>query len=221
MSINGHLREISPALLQRIQDDPSLTRTIILGGIQGIPGSVLSHFDGASRERDLAAALEHLSPAQQKIAMFAATKIGDFFRKAYSQVGDLSDFEPGSLGEHLGLGKAWHGLHFLLSGSADPNPTPLGQAVLGGKEIGEDTGYGRPRYLDAAAVSDIAKALAAVDSSALRRSYDADSMNEADLYPDDWNEPGTVDWLMQELDRLREFYGGAASRGNAALLYHI
>jgi len=229
MSINGHIREISPALLRRIQDDPSLTRTIILGSIPRIPGfdAAREHYDRLesnqpSREKDaLAAALEHMSPAQRQMALLVVDKIGGFFRKAYSQVGDLSELEPGSLGEHLGLGQAWHGLHFLLSGSPEPTPTPLGQAVLGGIEIGEDTGYGPPRYLDAAAVKGIANALAAVDATTMRGRFDGDAMSDADLYLDAWTEPGIVDWLMQEFDRLREFYVGAAARGNAALLYHI
>ena len=229
MSINGHIREISPALLRRIQDDPSLTRTIILGSIPRIPGfdAAREHYDRLesnqpSREKDaLAAALEHMSPAQRQMALLVVDKIGGFFRKAYSQVGDLSEIEPGSLGEHLGLGQARHGLHFLLSGSPEPTPTPLGQAVLGGIEIGEDTGYGPPRYLDAAAVKGIANALAAVDATTMRGRFDGDAMSDADLYLDAWTEPGIVDWLMQEFDRLREFYVGAARRGNAALLYHI
>jgi len=229
MSINGHIREISPALLRRIQTDPSLTRSIILGSIPHSLGmdAARAHYDRLesphpSREKDaLAAALENMSPAQRQMAMLVVDKIGGFFRKAYSQVGDLSDFEPGSLGEHLRLGQAWHGLHFLLCRSPEPTPSPLGQAVLGGIEIGEDTGYGSPRYLDPAAVGAIAKALSALDATSLRGQYDGEAMNEADLYPDAWNEPDTVDWLMQEFDRLREFYVGAASRGNAALLYHI
>jgi hypothetical protein len=169
----------------------------------------------------LAEALSSMSPAQRKIALFAVEKIGGFFRSAYSQPLDASTLEPGSLGEHLSIGKAWHGAHFLFSGGAEPTPTPLGQAILGGVEIGEDTGYGPPRYLDHDAVDGITKALSSVDEAELRRRYDGDAMNAEDLYPDVWTEADSVDWLVDECDRVREFYLGAASRGNAVLLYHI
>jgi hypothetical protein len=229
MSINGHLREITPALLRRVQDDSSLTRTIILGSTGWGAGADIArtHFERLqasypTREKEaLAAALDNMSPAQRKIALFAVEKIGGFFKSAYSQPLDTSALEPGSLGEHLSIGKAWHGAHFLLSGAAEPTPTPLGQAILGGIEIGEDTGYGPPRYLDSEAVTGIAKALSALDNAELRRRYDADAMNAEELYLDVWSEPGSADWLIEECGRIREFYTAVGSRGNAVLLYHI
>ena len=229
MSINGHFREISPGLLRQIQDDPSLTRTIILGPLSSAPGAdaARTHYErlnspGPSREKDaLAAALEQMSPAQRKIAMFAVSKLGDFFKSAQTQTANLSTLEPGSLGEHLSVAQAWHGVHFLLSGAAHPTPFPLGQAMLGGIEIGEDTGYGSPRYLNEEAVDRVARALSSVTAVELRRRYDAQAMNAANLYPDSWDEPESVDWLVEEYERVREFYTGVASRENAALLYHI
>jgi hypothetical protein len=70
-------------------------------------------------------------------------------------------------------------------------------------------------------VGTIAKALSAFDEAELRRRYDGNAMNAADLYPDDWNDPENLDWLVQEFDQVRGFYSRTAGRGNAALLYHI
>jgi len=53
---------------------------------------------------------------------------------------------PGTPGHSVSLDKAWHGLHYLLCGALEPAPGPLGQAVFGGTEIGEDQGYGPARY---------------------------------------------------------------------------
>jgi len=53
---------------------------------------------------------------------------------------------PGTPGHSVSLDKAWHGLHYLLCGALEPAPGPLGQAVFGGTEIGEDPGYGPARY---------------------------------------------------------------------------
>ena len=228
MSINGHFREITPALLRQIQDDPSLTRTIILGSMSSLGADTArTHFERLqssqpSREKDaLEAALAQMSPMQRKVALFAVEKIGGFFKSAYSQSVDTSALEPGSLGEHLGIEKTWHGAHFLLSGSASPTSSPQSQAILGGIEIGEDTGYGPPRYLNQEAVDRIATALSTMDSAKLRRRFDANAMNDADLYPEVWDEPEIVDWLVDACERVRDFYTRVASRTNAVLLYHI
>jgi hypothetical protein len=53
---------------------------------------------------------------------------------------------PGTPGHSVSLDKAWHGLHYLLCGKLEPAPGPLGQAVFGGSEIGENRGYGPERY---------------------------------------------------------------------------
>lgn len=49
----------------------------------------------------------------------------------------------------LSLDKAWHGVHYVLCGEAEPGPTLLSQAVLSGANLGEE----------AAQVAEIAQAL--------------------------------------------------------------
>jgi hypothetical protein len=45
-------------------------------------------------------------------------------------------------GDELEVDKAWHGLHFLLTGSAWEGSFPLNFIVAGGQEVGDDLGYG-------------------------------------------------------------------------------
>ena len=45
------------------------------------------------------------------------------------------------------LDKCWHELHFLLTGKLEPDGTILGDAVLGGEEVGTELGYGRARLV--------------------------------------------------------------------------
>src|SRR5262245_17894050 len=48
----------------------------------------------------------------------------------------------------LDIGKAWHGIHFLLTGSTWHGDPPLSWVVMGGVPIGPDIfGYGPVRYL--------------------------------------------------------------------------
>src|SRR5882762_365214 len=60
------------------------------------------------------------------------------------------------------LEKAWHGLHYLLTGSAGEGGLPLGFLLEGGEEVGEDLGYGSPRLFQPPEVRQIDAALAPI-----------------------------------------------------------
>ncbi|MCC6385947.1 MAG: DUF1877 family protein [Dehalococcoidia bacterium] len=119
----------------------------------------------------------------------------------------------------LDIDKAWHGLHYLLTGSADEAPGPLGDAVMGGREIGPDLGYGPMRALDAARVAQTSTALDALAPGALGSRFDPSAMEAAGVYPGGWSEPGTRVWLLETFEDVRGFYREAASAGHAILLY--
>lgn len=83
------------------------------------------------------------------------------------------------------LDKAWHGLHWVLTGAAWSAEGALGQAIMGGEEFGEDRGYGRPRLLDPAGVASLA-ALHSIGADELRARFDPEALSEAEVYPDIW-----------------------------------
>jgi Domain of unknown function (DUF1877) len=66
---------------------------------------------------------------------------------------DDGDSEPPN---SIDIDKAWHGIHYLLCGKANPGAEPLSWAVLGGEEIGEEIGYGPARFLEPEHVHSIA-----------------------------------------------------------------
>ena len=118
----------------------------------------------------------------------------------------------------LDLEKAWHGLHYVLSGSVDiePGDLPLSQAVLGGSEIGEDwSGYGAARYFTPAEVGEVAKALAGAEDDDVMKRFDPERMASLQVYPFGWDEPDDREWLLESLHALRQFYGDAAANGRA------
>lgn len=116
------------------------------------------------------------------------------------------------------LDKAWHGLHWLLTGSAGPTADPASEAIFGGEEIGEEIGYGPARLLAPDRVRIVAAALAAVDESTLRARTDRGAMARADLYPDIWGEEDVVaTYLLPYLDELRAFHADAAAAGHAVI----
>ena len=117
--------------------------------------------------------------------------------------------------------KAWHGLHYLLTGTSEGGEPPLSLAIVGGGEIGDDLGMGPARFLTPAQVRDVATALASLPESESRRRFDPLDMQSRDIYPevirvrDGDHAP---DYLMENSGPLAEFYAGAAARGDAVLL---
>src|SRR5262249_19169224 len=70
------------------------------------------------------------------------------------------------------LEKAWHGIHFLLTGSAWDGEEPLCYLVTGGEQIGEeDVGYGPARALKPQQVAAWASALSAVSVDELSNRF--------------------------------------------------
>src|ERR1043166_1734378 len=57
----------------------------------------------------------------------------------------------------LDLEKSWHGLHYLLAQDPTKTQAGAGQAILGGKEVGKDVGYGPARILSPKEVAAIAR----------------------------------------------------------------
>jgi hypothetical protein len=130
---------------------------------------------------------------------------------------DHDDAEPGPA---LDLDKAWHGIHFLLTGSAWEIGEGAGGAVLGGEPIGGDTGYGPIRLLPPEAVRTVAAGLATLEIDELRARFDPESLAAADVYPAIWDEGAEAfdGYLAPYYTHLREFYRAAALNNEAVLL---
>lgn len=134
--------------------------------------------------------------------------------------GDLDDDDEAEMPEpELDLDKSWHGIHYLLTGTAWQIGEGAGAAILGGDEIGQDGGYGPPRLLGSDTVRAIAAALDALDVEALRARFDPQAMAAADIYPAIWtNGTDEFDYLMSHFTELRRFYSLAAANGQAVLV---
>ena len=121
--------------------------------------------------------------------------------------------------EELDLHKSWHCLHFMFTGKVEGSDgTALGDAVLGGREIGgeeADTGYGPPRGLTPAQVRAVAGALAEFPIDHKAREFDAAAADRAGIY---FAHHGAEE-LKEYFTQLRNFYEDAASKGNAVLLW--
>ncbi|MET0286085.1 MAG: YfbM family protein [Polyangiales bacterium] len=120
--------------------------------------------------------------------------------------------------EHEGgrfeLDKAWHALHFLLTGSATGGEPPLSLLVSarGGTELqGAGDDYGPPRLFSSDVARRAHEALQALADDALLARFDPAAMMAAEIYPEVWDRPGEgPEWLLESLHNLREALRKAA-----------
>lgn len=118
----------------------------------------------------------------------------------------------------LDIDKAWHGIHFMLTGDVWGGDVPLCDAVLGGTEIGNDVGYGPARYLDVDGVRAVVDALRTLPREELGKRFDAAEMRTKDIYPPIWEDgDDALDYLLFWYETMRAYYLDAALKGNAML----
>jgi hypothetical protein len=122
----------------------------------------------------------------------------------------------------LDVDKVWHGIHYMLTGSAYGGEEPLSLTVFGGEAIGEDMGYGPARMLMPQQVKAVAKALNALDEDVFRSRFAPQEMEAAEIYPDEiWvcDSQEALEDLVEGFQQLLVFYSVAAARGNGAILW--
>lgn len=139
-------------------------------------------------------------------------------REGQGQPGGL-DLAPDEV-ETEDLDKAWHGIHYLLTGSAWEGEGPLGFICQGGRAVGDiDTGYGPARALDAAEVKALAAALADVDAARLAERFDPAAMEAQDIYPNIWDEGDeALAYCQQFYASMQAFIAHTAQRGYGLLI---
>lgn len=137
---------------------------------------------------------------------------------------------PSSPGEHLpdqdgmDLDKAWHGLHFLFTGSDWSGEFPEGFLVTCGEPVGDvDVGYGPARSFTPSEVEKIAVFLEAQDEGALRQRLDPKKMAELEIYPSIWEHNTNMEeeweYLVDGFRRMKQFVREAAAKKMALLVY--
>lgn len=126
-------------------------------------------------------------------------------------------------GEVLGIEKAWHGLHFLFTGTADEGPEPGCFLMYGGEAIGNED-VGPAQVLRPDQVSQFAAFLAELSHDELARRYNPTRMTELDIYPAViWLRPtppgeSEFDYLFETFEELKDFVTAASTRGDSLIV---
>jgi hypothetical protein len=120
--------------------------------------------------------------------------------------------------DEIDLDKAWHGLHYLLTGTDWKGEEPWCYLLSGGTPVGDvDVGYGPARALRSAEVAAFAQALGSITPDELRRRFDPRAMTSLRIYPTIWHrcpdEDDTLGYLVQYFELLKPFVQETAQRG--------
>lgn len=127
-------------------------------------------------------------------------------------------------GDHMDLDKAWHGLHFLFTGSDWEGDFPQGFIATCGEPVGdEDVGYGPARSFTPDEVEKIAKFLATQNEDVLRKRLDPKKMKELEIYPDIWDRADDLEenweYLAENFRTMKQFIAETAAKKMALLVY--
>lgn len=123
------------------------------------------------------------------------------------------------------LDKAWHGIHFLLTGDPEGGELPAATLLCGGTEVGDDLGCGPARLLTPNEVAAFATFLAGLSLDTFSARFDGAAMMAADIYPNVWTRNPSDgddgrDYLDQYFAVLTQTFVDAAkdSRGMAIFI---
>ena len=120
---------------------------------------------------------------------------------------------------YLDLDKSWEAIHFLLSGKSiaetemDETPREIIENTIFSNQIideGQDLGYGPAFYNDSEMVKKISNELNNLKIVELESNYDGNRLNEANIYPEVWDEEESKSYLFDNLKDVIRFYSDAA-----------
>jgi uncharacterized protein DUF1877 len=204
VSMIGHLRAVTTTELKELQKDPGSVKEFLHGRLIANSGKAK---DALLRIHEMAmkakAAKNNKELREQILRELESTGV---------QVPAAGPNEDG-----LSLEKSWHSLHYLLTGTAGKSDSVLGKTILGGKEIGPDIGYGPARYLEPSEVKEIAKVLKNVSKKDLAVRFDLRAMQAAKIYA--CRDADELELAQDYFAQMTDYYGEAAKRGDAMLLY--
>jgi hypothetical protein len=123
-------------------------------------------------------------------------------------------------GDDIDLDKAWHGLHFLFTGTAWEGNQPESFLLNWGTEIGDiDVGYGPARGFTIAETARIAKFLSSTDSTTLADRYDPQRMSDLKIYPSIWDRDEGLDYLLEYFPILNKFIQDTCQKQLGIVVY--
>jgi hypothetical protein len=154
-------------------------------------------------------------------------KQGGFFQRLFGK--KLLEPAPASLslqdgeGETIDLDKSWHGIHYLLTLSADGGHAPLDFMVVGGAQVGDiEVGYGPARVFTSDEVRALHLALQSMNAALLSSRFNPADMMKLEIYPEIWGRASDteelLDYCLENFETMASFIAEAAKRNMGLLV---
>jgi Domain of unknown function (DUF1877) len=204
MGMTCTLHRVNESDLRRLRERPEEVSTLLYGG--GLPLETV-------REPGLLGFIERLMGITTQ--QVSATAVAD--ESSNHQLQQIQD------GDQIDIEKAWHGLHFLFTGTADEGQEPGCFLLCGGEEIGNED-VGPARVLRPDQVSRFATFLAELSHDELASRYNPTRMTALEIYPEViWTRPALpgqspFDYLFEAFEELRDFVTATSTRGDSLIV---
>ena len=119
------------------------------------------------------------------------------------------------------LDKAWHGIHYLLTGGIWGGSAPLNAICAGGVEmdLADADCDGTVRVLKSAEVKALDAALKPIDADYLRQRFNAEDMKQKSIYPPIWDRDDSLGYCLHYFETFKGFVSGAAANGLGLVLH--
>jgi hypothetical protein len=122
--------------------------------------------------------------------------------------------------ERVDLGKTWHAIHFVLTGTRLAGDGPLSFLVDEGTPVGDvDVGFGPARVLTSQQVRAIAAALDRLNAGDFEGRLDAQQLAAERIYPGGWQRNGSAKLVAEKYSELRQLIVRTADAGLGLVLY--
>jgi hypothetical protein len=139
-----------------------------------------------------------------------------------SEVEPLDDNEAAAFDTDrtIDIEKGWHGLHFLLTGTADEGDEPACYLVRGGEDIDDEGIFHALRPREA---KRFAEHLSGLSRSDLEKRFDPQRMMQLEIYPEIWTRPPSateqpLPWLLACFDDVQTFMSKSAAAGDGVII---
>ena len=168
-----------------------------------------------------------IAPDDPETYEHARRETGSLLGKMFGRKG-ASAAREFVLGEWEGiatdLDKAWHGIHYLLTGTAESGDFPWCFLLVGGRAVGDvDVGYGPARVFSCAQTKNIHTALATLNEDHLRSRFKPSEMTAMDIYPEIWSrgspDDETIGYLLENYSILQGFLHQAVENEVGVVVY--
>jgi hypothetical protein len=125
---------------------------------------------------------------------------------------------PSGEARHLSTHKAWQAIAFILGRAGFPVDIVYGEERFSDDED-IDWGYGPPRYLTPERVQVAGQALTATSFDALTAGVTPAVLAQANVYPQIWDEPDSLEWVRGWFEPLIPYFVDTAKQGHALLIW--